>query len=145
MAKQKAPGWTGFFEGAALALALYVALQCLLALLTIKGALPETAVFRCQAVCAAVSTCGGGLLAVRRTAVGTLLAALGQAAIFAALLPLAGLIFWDGVAWSAESIILLGAALVGGILAGFLGNRGKGKKRKAPAAGKRVKVGKRAL
>lgn len=137
MAKQKAPGWAGFPEGAAFALALYILMQCLLALLTIKAVLPETASFRCQAVCGALAACFGGILAIRRTSVGTLWAALGSTAIFILLLLLGGMLACNGVIWSKKTIILLAAVLGGGILSGLCGNRRKGKKHKMPASGRR--------
>lgn len=143
MAKRKAPGWAGFPEGAALSLALYIVFQCLLALLTIKGVLPEGAAFRFQAGSGAAAACCGGILAIRRTSAGTLWAALGSAAIFAVVLVLGGMLVCDGVVWSRESVILLAAVLAGGILAGLLGSR-RGKKRKQPVVpARRAKVGKK--
>ncbi len=144
MAKRKAPGWAGFPEGAALSLALYIVFQCLLALLTIKGVVPEGAAFRFQAGSGAVAACCGGTLAIRRTDAGTLWAALGSAAIFAVVLVLGGMLVCDGVVWSRESLILLAAALAGGVLAGLLGSR-RGKRRKQHAAPtRRAKAGKKA-
>lgn len=144
MAKRKAPGWAGFPEGAALSLALYIVFQCLLALLTIKGAVPEEAAFRFQAGSGAVAAFFGGMLAIRHTNAGTLLAALGSAAIFALTLMLGGMLACNGVVWSRESAILLAAALAGGILAGLLGG-GRGKRRKQHAASaRRTKAGKKA-
>jgi len=102
MAKRKAPGWAGFPEGAALSLALYIVFQCLLALLTIKGAVPEEAAFRFQAGSGAVAAFFGGMLAIRHTNAGTLLAALGSAAIFALTLMLGGMLACNGVVWSRE-------------------------------------------
>lgn len=143
MAKRKAPGWAGFPEGAALSLALYIAFQCLLALLTIKGVVPEGAAFRFQAGSGAAAACLGGMLAIRHTNAGTLLAGLGSAGIFAVILMLGGMLACDGVVWSRESAILLASALAGGILAGLLGG-GRGKKRKQHAAPpRRVKAGKK--
>lgn len=143
MAKRKMPGWAGFPEGAALSLVLYIVFQCLLALLTIKGVVPEGAAFRFQAGSGAAAACAGGALAIRRTDVGTLLAALGSAAIFAAVLALGGMLACDGVVWSRESLILLAAALAGGALAGVLGGR-RGKKRKQRSAPiRRGKAGKK--
>lgn len=144
MAKRKAPGWAGFPEGAVLSLALYIVFQCLLALLTIKGVLPEEVAFRFQVASGVIAACCGGMLAIRRTGVGTLWAAMGSAAIFAVMLVLGGLLVCDGVVWSRESIILLVGALAGGFLASLLGGRGK-KKHKQPAPPvRRAKVGKKA-
>lgn len=144
MAKSKMPGWAGFSKGAALALVLYIAFQCLLALLTLKGAVSEGAAFRFQAVSGALAACAGGTLAIRRTEAGALWAALGSAAIFAAALVLGGMLACNGVVWSEESLVLLAAALAGGILAGMLG-RGRGKKKKQRRAPpiRRAKAGKR--
>lgn len=143
MAKRKLPGWAGFLEGAALALALYVAFQCMLALLTLKGAVPEGAAFRFQAGSGVLAACAGGMLAMRRTEAGALWAALGAAAIFAVLLLLGGLLLCDGVIWSTESLILLAAALAGGMLAILLGRRRGKKKRKQAAPIRRTRAGKR--
>ncbi len=144
MAKRKMPGWAGFLEGAALSLGLYIGFQCLLALLTLEGIMPEEMAFRFQAASGVLASYAGGALSIRRTEVGPLWAALGSAAIFAAALALGGVLLCDDLVWSGESFILLAAALAGGLLAAMLGRkRGKKKKQSRSAPGRRIKVGKR--
>lgn len=144
MAKRKMPGWAGFLEGAALALGLYIGFQCLLALLTLKGVLPEEMAFRFQAASGVLASCAGGTLSIRRTEVGPLWAALGSAVIFAAALTLGGILLCDDLVWSGESLILLAAALAGGLLAVVPGRKpGKKKKQSRSGPARRAKIGKK--
>ncbi|WP_312942429.1 hypothetical protein [Oscillibacter sp.] len=144
MAKRKMPGWAGFLEGATLALGLYIGFQCLLALLTLKGVMPEEMAFRFQAASGVLASCAGGTLSIRRTEMGPLWAALGSAVIFTAALTLGGILLCDDLVWSGESMILLAAALVGGLLAVVPGRKsGKRKKQSRTGLARRVKVGKK--
>ncbi len=144
MAKRKMPGWAGFLEGAALSLGLYIGFQCLLALLTLKGALPEELAFRFQVGSGVLAACAGSALSIRRTETGPLWAGLGSAVIFAATLALGGILLCDDLVWSGESLILLAAALAGGLLAVMLGRkRSRKKKQPRSAVARRVKPGKK--
>ena len=127
MAKRKTPAWAVFPEGALISLGVYIALQCLLAMLTVKSIVPESAVFRFQMVGAVLAVLFGCLFTVRRTSsFGTLWAALITTALFAVLLLLAAILIYDGVNWSGQTMTLLVCMLVGGILAGMTGSkRGK--------------------
>lgn len=144
MEKRKAPPvWTAFLVGALLALAVYVGLQCLLALLVAKSLLPEGAVFRCQLLSGGLAAFCGGAYAVKRRQGG-------MGTLPAALLPTAGLILlvmglaialYGRVTWDGAAAALLASMAAGGGLSAL--TRGKGKKKKTPAAVRR-KVGKRA-
>ena len=144
MAKRKMPGWAGFLEGAALSLGLYIGFQCLLALLTLKGVIPEEMAFRFQAASGVLAACVGSTLSIRHTEAGLLWAALGSAVIFAATLTLGGILLCDDLVWSGESLGLLAAVLAGGLLAAVLSRkRGKKKKQSRSAPARRAKAGKR--
>ena len=120
-----------FLQGLLAALGIYLAGQFLLALLLVKGTLPEGSAFPVVAVlCVAAVTCGG-LLTVRRSPWGTLPAGLLTAGLFIVVLLLVGLSCWESVTWLGHGGILLLCALAGGLLAGLLGSRRKrGGKRK---------------
>lgn len=141
MVKSKTPAWAWLLIGAAVSLILYVLLQGLLALLTIRGVAPETMTHRLQMGSGAIAAFTGGILAIRRAGIGSLWAAAGSAAIFAGAVALLGYLICNGVVWSQESMLLMTAFLTGGVLAGLLGREGK-KKRKT---GRREKVGRRPL
>lgn len=129
--KQQTAAWMVFLQGLLAALGIYLAGQFLLALLLVKGTLPEGSAFPVVAVlCVAAVTCGG-LLTVRRSPWGTLPAGLLTAGLFIVVLLLVGLSCWESVTWLGHGGILLLCALAGGLLAGLLGSRRKrGGKRK---------------
>jgi len=129
--KQQTAVWMVFLQGLLAALGIYLAGQLLLALLLVKGTLPEGAAFPAvAALCAAAVACGG-LLTVRRSPWGTLPAGLLTAGLFAGVLLVVGLSCWESVTWMGHGGILLLCALAGGLLAGLLGGRRKrGGKRK---------------
>ena len=128
MSKHKAPGWAGIPGGAALSLGLYILLQCLLALLTVRDALAPAAALRLQIGSAALAALCGGVLSARGSGMGALPAALAGTASFAALVVLGGLLICDGIVWSAHGAALLTAALTGGLAAGLLCSR-RGRRR----------------
>lgn len=129
--KQQTAVWMVFLQGLLAALGVYLAGQLLLALLLVKGTLPEGMAFPAVAVlCAAAAVCGG-LLTVRRSPWGTLPAGLLTAGLFAGVLLVVGLSCWESVTWTGHGGVLLLCALAGGLLAGLLGGRRKrGGKRK---------------
>lgn len=129
--KQQTAVWMVFLRGLLAALGIYLAGQLLLALLLVKGTLPEGSAFPVvAALCVAAVTCGG-LLTVRRSPWGTLPAGLLTAGLFVMALLLVGLSCWESVTWMGHGGILLLCALAGGLLAGLLGGRRKrGGKRK---------------
>lgn len=112
------------------ALLLYLVLQLLLALLTVKGALPEAKLFHAQVCTAVLAVLPGGIYAGRHSGLGALTAAMLVAAGVAVTALLLGLLIWDGIAQTAETGIRLLAMAAGGVLAGLLSARGGKKRRK---------------
>ena len=115
-------------QGAAVSVIVYLAGILLLALLVVKGAVPERAAFPAVAVLCLLGTLSGGVVTARRTPWGPLSAALLNTALFAAVLLVVGLACWpDGI--GSRGVILLLCALGGGLAAGLLGGR-RGRRRK---------------
>jgi len=130
MAKRKTPAWAVYPEGALVSLGIYIILQCLLAMLTVKVIVPESAVFRLQMAGAVLSAFCGGLFAVHRgNLMGTLWAALLTTASFVILLFAASVLLYDGIKWTEQTAALLVCMLAGGLLAGMVGSRGRKRQR----------------
>lgn len=115
-------------QGTIVSVGVYLAGVALLALLAVKGVVPERASFPAVAVlCLLGALCGGGVTA-RRTPWGPLPAALLNTVLFTAVLLVVGLACWsDGI--GSGGMILLLCALGGGLAAGLLGGR-RGRRRK---------------
>ena len=115
--------WMVYLQGVLLGAGCYLAGILLLALLVVKGGVPERAVFPATALwCLAVSA-GSGTLTARRGPWGPLPSALLNAARFAALLVLLGMSCWQKITWNGHGGVLLLCVFAGGLLAGFLGGR----------------------
>ena len=128
--KRRTTAGAVLLQGAAVSVIVYLAGILLLALLVVKGAVPERAAFPAVAVLCLLGTLSGGVVTVRRTPWGPLSAALLNTALFAAVLLVVGLACWpDGI--GSRGVILLLCALGGGLAAGLLsGRRGRRRKRK---------------
>lgn len=119
MARKQLAAWQGFLAGSLLTLGVYLLGLLLLTLLLVKGALSEGWSFPAVAVLCTLSALAGGVLTVRLTrwrAGGVL-----TAAIFLSVLILAGLGFWEEIAWTGHGGVLLLCGLAGGVLAGLAG------------------------
>lgn len=119
MARKQLAAWQGFLAGSLLTLGVYLLGLLLLTLLLVKGALSEGWSFPAVAVLCTLSALAGGLPTVRLTrwrAGGVL-----TAAIFLSVLILAGLGFWEEIAWTGHGGVLLLCGLAGGALAGLAG------------------------
>lgn len=127
--RQAAP-WTSFVKGGALALGVYLAGLLLLALLLIKGTLPEGSAFPAVAGLCVLAVFCGGVVSARQSPWGTLPAALACAALFAVALAGVGTAFWQGITWTGRGGVLLLCVLAGGVLAGLLGGRKKRKRKR---------------
>ena len=117
--RKKLAVWQGFLAGGLLSLGVYLLGLLLLTLLLVKGTLSEGGSFPIVAVLCALSALAGGALTVRLTgwrAGGAL-----TAAIFLSALLLAGLGFWEEIAWLGRGGILLLCGMAGGTLAGAAG------------------------
>ena len=128
--KRRTAAGVVLLQGAAVSVIVYLAGILLLALLVVKGAVPERAAFPAVAVLCLLGTRSGGVVTARRTPWGPLSAALLNTALFAAVLLVVGLACWpDGI--GSRGVILLLCALGGGLAAGLLsGRRGRRRKRK---------------
>ena len=114
--RKKLAVWQGFLAGTLLSLGTYLLGLLCLALLLVKGALPEGGSFPMVAALCVLVALAGGILTVRltrRRAGGVL-----TAALFLSVLLLAGLGFWEEIAWLGQGGILLLCGLAGGLLAG---------------------------
>lgn len=121
-------------KGIGLSLVIYIGLQLLLALLAVKGVLPESRLFSAQVITAALAALAGGIYVGRRSPAGTLPAALLSAGGFAAAIALLGLLLYDGLLQSWETGVRLLAICAGGILAGLAASGGRKKRRKKGCA-----------
>lgn len=129
--KKQQPAWLPFLKGILLAAGIYLAGHLLLAALMVCGTLGEGAAFPVTAVLCVVASLCGALLSVRRCAFGPLAGGLLSAALFSAVLMTVGLLCWREIALAGRGGILLGCAIAGGVLAGFLGARRPKQKRRA--------------
>ncbi len=119
-------------QGTLAALGIYLLFQLLLALLLVKGVLPETSMFPSVAAACVLAAFTGGLVTAGRIPWGTLAGGMLCACGFGAVLVLVGLGFWEGVTWTGRGGILLLCVLAGGVLAGLLGSkRGRRVKKRA--------------
>lgn len=124
----RAAPWKGVARGVLAALALYLCGTALLALLMVKGAVPEKAGFPVLMVLCVVSVLCGGVLAV--PALPPLPAGMTVSGSFAAVLLAAGAACWQGITWTGRGGFLLLGALTGGLLAGLLTGRRRGRRKK---------------
>ena len=129
--KTSTAAWMVFMQGTLLSAGCYLAGILLLALLVVKGTVPERAVFPATAVLCFLASAGGGVLTVRRRPPwGPLPSALLNAGLFTALLLLLGLSCWQRITWNGHGGVLMLCALAGGVLAGFLGGHRSRRRRK---------------
>lgn len=114
--RKKITVWQGFLAGSVLSLGVYLAGLLLTTLLLVKGTLPEGGSVPAVAVLCVLSTLAGGVLTVRltRRRAGGVLTAI----LFLFVLVLAGLGFWEEIAWLGHGGILMLCCLAGGLLAG---------------------------
>lgn len=114
--RKKLAVWQGLLAGMLLSLGTYLLGLLCETLLLVKGVLPEGGSFPMAAVLCALAALAGGALSVHLTrwrAGGVL-----TAALFLSVLLLAGLGFWEEIAWLGQGGILLLCGLAGGLLAG---------------------------
>lgn len=123
MAKKRWTGWTAFLGGVALSLGSYLAALCLLALLTVREVLPETALFPATVVCCALAAALGGGLGGARSPLGRVPGSAACGAAFCVVLAAAGGLIWGELDWMGEGGILALAALGGGAVGGLPGRK----------------------
>lgn len=118
--RKKLAVWQGFLAGGLLSLGMYLLGLLFLALLLVKGTLPEGGSFPVVAALCVLAALSGGMLTVRLTRwrAGGILTAV----MFLSVLLLAGLGFWEEIAWLGRGGILLLCGLAGGLLAGVAGS-----------------------
>ena len=128
--RRKQAVWVVFLRGELIALGIYLLGIMLLALLVVKGVLPERGVYPAVAVMCLLTAMTAGLLAVRKSSLGRLSAGILSAVIFGAILLLVGTCAWQEITWTGRGGVLLLCALCGGILSAMMGGqkRRKGKR-----------------
>ena len=126
--KARPAPWRGVLRGTLAALGLYLVGTALLALLIVKGAVPEAMMFLVTAVLCVLSALCGGLLA--GPMLPPLPGAMAVAACFDGVLLAVGAACWQGVTWMGHGGILLLSVLGGGLLSGILAGSRRGRRRK---------------
>ena len=118
----------GILRGVLTALVLYLGGTALLALLVVRGTVPEGAAFPVLAVlCALAVLCGGILVG---PALPPMTGALAVAVCFGGVLLAVGAACWQGITWMGHGGILLACAMAGGLVAGLLSDSRRGRRRK---------------
>lgn len=126
MSEKRPLQWKGILLSLCLTLALYGGGILLLTLLTVRGVLGEEQLFLTLAIGAACASLIGGMMAGKRVgAAGSLL----NAGLTVVVLLLLCLLNWEGP--TGKGIILLGAVLLGGVLAALAKSRPEKTQRKA--------------
>ena len=126
--KARPAPWRGVLRGTLAAIALYLNGTALLALLIVKGAVPEGVMFPVTAVLCVLSALCGGLLA--GPMLPPLPGAMAVAACFDGVLLAVGAACWQGVTWMGHGGVLLACTLGGGLLSGLLAGSRRGRRRK---------------
>ena len=128
---QKASTAQRVLFGLGIALLGYLLLLTLLALLMVRSAIPESAMFPAVGVCCGIASLVCGVCCSKCFPMGTLPNALIGSGGFGLILLVIGFFSWDGITWMGHGGILLLCVLLGGILAGLFSNRtGKRQKRR---------------
>ena len=126
--KARPAPWRGVLRGTLAAIVLYLIGTALLALLIVKGAVPEAMMFPVTAVLCVLSALCGGLLA--GPMLPPLPGAMAVAACFDGVLLAVGAACWQGVTWMGHGGALLVSVLGGGLLSGILAGSRRGRRRK---------------
>lgn len=129
--KKAAPSavWLIFAQGTLLALGVYLAGILLLALLMVRGTVPEESALPLTAGLCVLSAAGGGGVTARRSKA-ALPSSVGVALCALAVLALISLLCWQGPALNGRSGLLALCVLAGGLLGGAAGRRGSRRRRK---------------
>jgi len=127
--KQVAPPARVMLRGILLTIGAEIVALMVLALLLVKGIVPENVIFPVVAVMCLVATLLGGLSVARKTPWGVMATAMFQAGGVAILMLAIGFGCWQQISWSGQGGCLLLCVLAGGVLAGILG-RQKGKRKR---------------
>ena len=114
----------------AVSLGIYLAGHLLLAALLVRGTVGEGVAFAVTAGLCVISSAVGALLAAGQAGMGRLPGAMLAAALFVCALIAVGALAWQGITWTGHGGILILCALAGGLLAGLLGGRKRGGKRR---------------
>lgn len=122
--------WVVFARSLALSLGIYLAGHLLLAALLVRGTVGEGGAFAVTAGLCLISSAAGAFWAAGQAPMGRLPGAMLAAALFACALIAVGALAWQGISWTGHGGILIACALAGGLLAGMLGGRKRGGKRR---------------
>ena len=133
MAKEQTAleSWKAFLKGIFLSLGCYLLGMAVLALLLVKGSLPENSAFGVITVWCGVSASIGSVFVKHRVFLKPIFSTMLFAVLFIGILFAIGSICWqEGIAWTGKGSILAGSALTGSILSVFVTGRKKSRKRK---------------
>ena len=123
--------------GGLLSLGIWLLWQMGLALLAVKSVLPESALTPGQWAGAFLAAFAGSRFAVRRSGLGTLVAALAAAAVFLGMAALLGFLIFGELSFGGQSLGVLTGMGLGGFAAGLLPLGGKRRKKAAGRKGRR--------
>ena len=122
--------WVVFGRALAVSWGIYLAGHLLLAALLVLGTVGEGVAFAVTAGLCVISSAVGAFLAAGQAGMGRLPGAMLAAALFVCALIAVGALAWQGITWTRHGGILILCALAGGLLAGLLGGRKRGGKRR---------------
>ena len=128
--RRKQAAWTVFFRGELAALVVYLLGVLLLALIAVKGLLPEQGMYPAVAAVCLLTSMTAGVLTARKSSLGRLAVGILSGVIFGAVLFLVGMCVWQEITWSGKGGGVLVCAICGGVLSAMLGGqkRRKGKR-----------------
>ena len=127
--KVRPTAWQGVLRGVLAALGLYLIGTALLALVIVKGGVPESVMLPVTAVLCVLAVLCGGLLT--GPMLPPLPGAMAVAVCFGCVLLAVGAACWQGITWAGNGGVLLVCVLGGGVLSGMLAGSSRGHRRKA--------------
>ena len=123
--------------GGLLSLGIWLLWQMGLALLAVRSVLPGSALLPGQWAGAFLAAFVGSRFAARRSGLGTLVAALAAAAVFAGMAALLGFLMFGELGFSGQGLGALAGMGLGGLAAGLLPLGGKRRKKATGRKGRR--------
>lgn len=127
--KKPAGEWSVFLQGGMLSLLFYLVCVAVLALVLVRGILPERFEMTVVASAAFLAAMLGGIMVSNRSSLAKLSAAMISAGVFAVILAAVGMIGWRESFWGGCGALLVACVFAGGAVAGVWG-AGKRKKRR---------------
>lgn len=139
--KKSVGEWGVFLQGAMLSLGTYVVCMFVLALMLVKGILPQEIEMAIVTGGAFFASMLGGIASSNGSSLGRFPASMISAGVFAIILITVGLIGWRETFWGGSSAVLLVCVMAGGVVAGLWSARKrKPRKQRGKRRGVRSKV-----